>query len=103
MTPPDFEFRAPIEADGIKARTKRGSIGAKWWSRRFIDLVESFADAGRMTRGRSYARKGQVIDLKVERYEVTAKVQGSVPEPYEVALGIEAIPESGWRKAEEEL
>jgi uncharacterized Zn finger protein len=101
--PPDFEFRAPIEADGIKARSKRGSIGAKWWSRRFIDLVESFADAGRMTRGRSYARKGQVIDLKVERYEVTAKVQGSVPEPYEVALGIEAIPESGWRRAEEEL
>ncbi|GLZ05342.1 hypothetical protein Acsp03_28080 [Actinomadura sp. NBRC 104412] len=96
-------WRPPIEADGIKARTRRGSIGATWWSRRFIDLVESFADAGRMARGRAYARKGQVIDLRVERYEVSARVQGSAEEPYEVTLNIEAIPESGWRRAEEEL
>ncbi|MFF5259131.1 SWIM zinc finger family protein [Actinomadura viridis] len=99
----DFPWREPIEADGIRARTRRGSIGARWWSRRFIDLVESFADAGRLARGRSYARKGQVIDLRVERYEVTARVQGSVAEPYEVALGIDAITESGWRRIEEEL
>ncbi|XVQ13043.1 SWIM zinc finger family protein [Spirillospora sp. CA-255316] len=97
------EWRPPIEADGIRARTARGSIGSTWWSRRFIDLVESFADSGRLKRGRAYARKGQVIDLRVERYEVTARVQGSVEEPYEVALGIEAIPESGWRRVEEEL
>jgi uncharacterized Zn finger protein len=103
VTSGDFPWKPPIEADGIKARTKRGSIGAKWWSRRFIDLVESFADAGRMTRGRSYARKGQVIDLRVERYEVSARVQGSTAKPYEVALGIDAISESGWRKAEAEL
>ncbi|GAA2418482.1 SWIM zinc finger family protein [Actinomadura vinacea] len=99
----DFEWREPIEADGIRARTRRGSIGSAWWSRRFIDLVESFADSGRLQRGRSYARKGQVLDLRVERFEVTARVQGSVEEPYEVALGIEAIPESGWRRVEEEL
>jgi uncharacterized Zn finger protein len=98
-----MEWRPPLEADGIRARTARGSIGSTWWSRRFIDLVESFADSGRLQRGRAYARKGQVIDLRVERYEVTARVQGSVEEPYEVALGIEAIPESGWRRVEEEL
>jgi uncharacterized Zn finger protein len=99
----DFPWREPIEADGIKARTRRGSIGAEWWSRRFIDVVESFADSGRMRRGRSYARKGQVLDLRVEPYEVTARVQGSVPEPYEVAVGIDAISADGWRRAEEEL
>ncbi|MFC5746805.1 SWIM zinc finger family protein [Actinomadura rugatobispora] len=98
-----MEWRPPIEADGIRARTSRGSIGSTWWSRRFIDLVESFADSGRLQRGRAYARKGQVLDLRVERYEVTARVQGSVEEPYEVALGIDAIPESGWRRVEEEL
>ncbi|MFI0357042.1 SWIM zinc finger family protein [Actinomadura sp. 9N407] len=99
----DFPWREPIEADGIKARTRRGSIGAEWWSRRFIDVVESFADSGRLQRGRSYARKGQVIDLRVGPYEVTARVQGSVAEPYEVAVGIDAISEAGWRRAEEEL
>ncbi|MFB4316949.1 SWIM zinc finger family protein [Actinomadura sp. 21ATH] len=98
-----IERRDPVEADGIRARTRRGSIGAEWWSRRFVDVVESFADAGRLGRGRSYARKGQVLDLRVGRYEVTARVQGSAEEPYEVALGIEAISEAGWRRAEEEL
>ena len=49
----------PVEG-GIKARGERGSLGERWWSRRFIDLLESFADEGRLARGRSYARKGQV-------------------------------------------
>lgn len=89
--------------EGLRARTRRGSIGARWWSRRFIDLVESFADAGRLQRGRAYARGGNVFDLRVEAHEVTAKVRGSAPEPYEVALGIEAIDEDGWRAVEAEL
>ncbi|WP_067461454.1 SWIM zinc finger family protein [Actinomadura macra] len=98
------DFDAEAEADtGVRARTKRGSIGARWWSRRFIDLVESFADKGRLQRGRTYARKGNVFDLRVAPYEVTAKVRGSAPEPYEVALGIEAIDDAGWRAAEAEL
>ena len=96
-------WRPPAGADGIRARTRGGSIGSAWWSRRFLDLVESFADAGRMARGRAYARDGRVLDLRVERYEVTARVQGPAEEPHEVALGIEAIPESGWRRVEEEL
>ncbi|MFG2086399.1 MULTISPECIES: SWIM zinc finger family protein [unclassified Spirillospora] len=90
-------------SDGIKARTKRGSIGAQWWSRRFIDLLESFADKGRLSRGRTYARKGMVFDLKVAPHEVTAKVHGSAPDPYEVALGIDAIDVGDWRAVEKEL
>ncbi|MEV4252774.1 SWIM zinc finger family protein [Spirillospora sp. NPDC049652] len=98
------KYGDPIEVeDGLRARTARGSIGSQWWSRRFIDLVESFADTGRLQRGRSYARKGQVVDLRVGAYEVTARVQGSVEEPYEVALGIDAIDDAGWRRVEAEL
>ncbi|MFD0691125.1 SWIM zinc finger family protein [Actinomadura fibrosa] len=89
--------------DGLKARTKRGSIGSEWWSRRFIDLLESFADTGRLSRGRTYARKGQVLDLRVAPYEVTARVRGSAAEPYEVALGIGGIDPAGWRAVEAEL
>ncbi|MBE1534617.1 SWIM zinc finger family protein [Actinomadura algeriensis] len=92
-----------VPADGLRARNRRGSIGDQWWSRRFIDLVEAFADKGRLSRGRTYARQGNVFDLKVGPYEVTAKVRGSAPEPYEVALGIEAIDAAGWRAVEREL
>ncbi|MGH3243900.1 MAG: SWIM zinc finger family protein [Spirillospora sp.] len=86
-----------------RARTRGGSIGSQWWSRRFLDLVESFADGDRLQRGRAYARQGAVFDLKVTPYEVTASVHGSAPEPYEVALGIEAIDADGWRAVEKEL
>ena len=27
--------------NGLKAKSKRGDIGATWWSRRFIDVLES--------------------------------------------------------------
>jgi uncharacterized Zn finger protein len=99
---PDFEPPRPVE-NGIKARGARGSIGKRWWSRRFVDVLESFADQGRLSRGRSYARRGQVLDLNVEAGEVTARVQGSEEEPYRVAIGIAATGEESWEIIEEVL
>lgn len=101
----DFsQYGPPIEVEGgIKAVNRRGSPGREWWSRRFIDVLESFADKNRLHRGRSYARKGQVLDLRVRPYEVSARVQGSRPEPYEVAIGVGAIGERTWIAVENEL
>ncbi|MEO5876079.1 MAG: SWIM zinc finger family protein [Streptosporangiaceae bacterium] len=97
-----FEPARPIRVDGgILARRQRGSIGEQWWSRRFIDILESFADQGRLARGRAYARQGQVLELKIRPYEVTAVVQGTVAEPYEVALGINAV--GAWTEIEDAL
>lgn len=96
-------FEPPRRADGIRARRARGSIGERWWSRRFVDVLESFADGGRLSRGRSYARRGQVLDLTVEAGEVTARVQGSEERPYRVAIGIEATDEESWEIIEEVL
>lgn len=99
-----YERSRPLPAeDGIKARTQRGSIGSTWWSRRFIDLVESFADKGRLQRGRSYARSGQVVGLTVKPYEVRAKVQGSRGRPYQVTIGIDVIDGADWREIEAAL
>lgn len=98
----EFGPPRPVEG-GIKARSERGSIGERWWSRRFVDVLESFADSGRLSRGRSYARKGQVVDLRIRPYEVTAEVQGSDPEPYEVAVGIDPIDAATWASVEEAL
>ncbi|HEY8478838.1 MAG TPA: SWIM zinc finger family protein [Spirillospora sp.] len=80
-----------------------GSFGTGWWSRRFLGLVESFAGRDRLAQGRTCAHQGRVLELKVAPYEVTARVRGSAPEPYEVAVGIDAIDEAGWRAAEREL
>ena len=45
----------------------------------------------RLQRGRSYARKGQVISLEVDAGSVTARVQGSRARPYRVRIGLPAF------------
>jgi len=85
---------------GLKARSARGAIGSSWWSKRFLTVLESFAMGSRLTRGRSYARKGQVISLDVTPGVVRASVQGSRVRPYEVTIGFAPLRELIWAKAE---
>jgi uncharacterized Zn finger protein len=54
----------------------------------------------RLTRGRTYARKGQVISMTVTPGMVEARVQGSRARPYAVRIGLPAFPELVWAKAE---
>ena len=84
-------------AHGIKARSKRGPIGEQWWSRRFIDVLESLGLASRLSRGRSYARSGQVLSLDIGTGHVTAMVQGSRIKPYRVRLTVDPLTTRQWR------
>jgi uncharacterized Zn finger protein len=86
--------------NGLKARTGRGAIGQSWWSRRFLDVLESFAMGSRLTRGRTYARKGQVVSLDVVPGQVRASVQGSRAKPYRVTISLPVFPEIVWARAE---
>ena len=88
---------------GIKARSKRGAIGEQWWSRRFIAVLESQGMSGRLARGRSYARAGQVLDFKLSQGKVTAQVQGSRARPYQVRIGILPLTSAQWRVVQERL
>jgi uncharacterized Zn finger protein len=93
----------PLPADGIKARSKRGSIGEQWWSRRFIDVLESFGLTGRLQRGRRYARAGQVLDLRISSGDVSARVQGSRAVPYKVRIRVLPLTTGQWRRVEQAL
>jgi uncharacterized Zn finger protein len=89
----------PIRVEGgIKARSKRGAIGEQWWSRRFIGVLESYGLSGRLARGRSYARAGQVLDFALSQGKVTARVQGSRPRPYDVRIGVLPLTKKQWRR-----
>lgn len=90
----------PLPADGIRARSQRGDIGQTWWSKRFIGILESFDLGARLVRGRRYARAGQVLDLSVTPGEVTARVQGSRPKPYEVRIGMLTLSAKDWGRVE---
>ncbi len=99
--PPPSRPRA-VEG-GLKARSARGAIAQTWWSERFITVLEEIGMGNRMQRGRSYARKGQVITLDVDPGSVTARVQGSRARPYRVRVGITAFGKHEWAKLERVL
>jgi len=82
------------------ARSARGAIGEHWWSRRFLEVLESFALGTRLTRGKNYARRGQVLSLAVAPGVVTASVQGSRRAPYKVSIALPAFSELVWAKVE---
>ncbi|MBI1918054.1 MAG: SWIM zinc finger family protein [Planctomycetes bacterium] len=83
---------------GIKASSKRGAIGQTWWAKRWVDVLESFDIGGRLARGKSYARRGQVLKLDVSKGEVTAEVQGSQPDPYDVTIRIKTLTDAEWKE-----
>ena len=89
----------PREArGGIKAQSGRGGFGRNWWARRWAEVLESFDLGARLSRGRSYARRGQVLSIDVEKGVVTAKVQGSRARPYRVKIEVKTLGRSEWKQ-----
>ncbi|MEU6074784.1 SWIM zinc finger family protein [Micromonospora sp. NPDC047074] len=98
------DYGPPRRVDGgLRARSTRGAIGSSWWSRRFLEVLESFALGTRLTRGRSYARAGQVVSLDIAPGTVSAVVQGSRARPYEVSIALDPFPAALWSRVEAEL
>lgn len=102
-----FEFFPPSKPravdGGLRARSTRGAIAQTWWSERFVAVLEDIGVGARLQRGRSYARKGQVISLLVGAGSVTAQVQGSRARPYRVRISITAYGKTEWAAVEHEL
>jgi len=89
----------PREAKGgIKAQSQRGAFGQQWWAKRWIGVLESFNIGARLSRGRSYARGGQVLKIEIGKGAVQAAVQGSRPTPYQVAIRLKPLPAGDWDK-----
>lgn len=101
---PYFPKSTPRSVEGgLRARSARGKIAGTWWSTRFIEVLESTGMGSRLTRGRNYARRGQVLSLDLSVGQVTANVQGSRSRPYRVRIGITAYGKDQWSRIEERL
>ncbi|WP_300014543.1 SWIM zinc finger family protein [Pseudonocardia sp.] len=81
---------------GIQISSTRGKVARTWWSGRFIAMLESLGIGGRLSRGRSYARAGQIVSLDVDAGGAVAQVQGSRPKPYRARIGIPAFGKAEW-------
>ncbi len=80
-------------AGGIQARSKRGDFGTTWWGKRWTAVLYELGMGARLGRGRSYARSGQVLSIDIEPGLVTARVQGSRPAPYLIAIRLRPVGE----------
>ncbi|WP_437665009.1 SWIM zinc finger family protein [Sorangium sp. So ce1182] len=89
--------KPPPPARGI--RMKRA--GTTWWGKRWVEALERMApdEAGRLARGRTYARAGRTHDLTVKPGLVVARVTGSQPKPYKVILTLARLDDATWAKA----
>lgn len=79
-----------LEPVVIEGRT----IAKSWWGRAWCRNLEQYADfESRLDRGKRYVRTGAVLDLKIQKGKVLAKVQGSRKTPYKVEIRISPLSE----------
>ncbi len=95
------ESRPRKVTGGIKTKSERGAIGETWWSKRWLQVLESFSMGSRLTRGRSYARQGQVLSIDIQAGIVRAKVQGSRMKPYDIQIRLKPLSQVDWDKVTE--
>ncbi len=68
----------------------------QWWAQRWLDLLDSYRFKKRLERARTYSRQGNVLSIKFQGAKVTAEVQGTEVEPYQVSLSLEPFTEEQW-------
>lgn len=69
-------------------------IATTWWGRAWCDNLEKYMDyENRLERGIRYVRTGAVVDLKIQKGKVVARVQGRRKAPYKVEVRISPLSE----------
>lgn len=101
---PRYHSRRPRQVTGgIKAQGGKNLGGASWWAKRWVEVLERYAEedyeiSARLKRGRTYAKKGQVVALEIARGKVTAYVQGSRATPYKVLIRVDTLDRDEWQR-----
>src|SRR6266511_6252945 len=73
------------------------SLASTWWGKSWNSNLERYADySNRIGRGRSYVRHRAVLDLQLSPGKVTALVQGSSSQPYDVVIKVDQLRASNW-------
>ncbi|MFK7824532.1 MAG: SWIM zinc finger family protein [Oligoflexales bacterium] len=78
----------------VKSRIK---IAHSFWGQAWCKHIETYRDmAYRLERGRSYVRSGAVVDLRISKKKVVAKVSGS--ELYKVSIDFESLTKPSFNR-----
>ncbi|KUK81209.1 MAG: Non-specific serine/threonine protein kinase, partial [Petrotoga mobilis] len=65
-------------------------FGKSWWGKKWVEALKNIdSDTNRLPRGRSYAKKGAVLEIKIQKNSViSARVQGTRPNPYREKIAL---------------
>ncbi|MFF0446060.1 SWIM zinc finger family protein [Streptomyces sp. NPDC004609] len=75
----------------------RHAFASTWWGQAWVTALEdSTLDSGRLSRGRTYARRGMVGPVTIAPGQVKAAVQGSRPRPYRSAVHLPVLTDAQW-------
>jgi len=78
----------PIEIEGR-------SIATTFWGKAWCENLEEYSDyENRLPRGRTYARNGSILDLKISAGKVTALVSGT--RLYKIKIDIDTLAPQRW-------
>ncbi len=84
---------SPLSPVAIDGRT----IASTFWGKSWCENLERYSDyENRLPRGRTYARNGSVIDLRIEAGKVQALVMGS--SLYKTNITVAAVPSKQWQE-----
>ena len=64
------------------------TYGQTWWGAKWMNALSHIDYSNRLPRGRNYANKGAVQDLRISGNKIIAKVKGTRSKPYQVSVGI---------------
>jgi len=82
----------PVAPVTIEGRT----IAKTFWGKSWCINLERYSDyASRLPRGRTYVRNGSILDLKIARGEVAARVACS--SLYEIKIAIAPVKAARWK------
>ncbi|MEB3300171.1 MAG: SWIM zinc finger family protein [Candidatus Sericytochromatia bacterium] len=88
----------------LARRAASMGLGTRRWSERWTDFLEYVGLGPRLKRGLEYARQGAVHDARMDEHGVlSAKVRGSLPEPYRVTFSLLHLEDATWRTALTEM
>lgn len=71
---------------GLKVESKRGNIGTSWWTKKIQNNYLPYSSDTKVSRGKNYARSGQIISISITPGLVKAYVQGTMKTPYEIKI-----------------
>jgi len=96
-----FETNEPDMGDSRMAsdepvRALRAPVARNWWASRWARSLTGVLDAARLTKARSYVRRGQVVDLDIQVGLILASVLNGGNMPQRVRIEVKTLGEDEW-------